>query len=99
MDKVCQKITKLESLTQFKDINFDSFNKEDKENIEKSLIDMMIQFKSTPIELGQGNLENLHNKVDGKWKWAFSTKRKMKETTLAQIMPNGRQIFCKFSID
>ena len=52
LDKVCQEITELASLIGFKDINLDSLSKEDQEKLERSMIDMMIQFKSTPIELG-----------------------------------------------
>lgn len=76
VDQVCEKMKELTNIEALKIINFDSLNKDDQENLEKSMIDMMIQVKSTPIELGEGIPKNLYNEVDAKQKWALSTEQK-----------------------
>lgn len=84
--QVCQNIRNSAGIVGFKQIKYDSLNKEDQENIEKYTIYLMIKFKYTPIELGKGNPRDLYNIFNAKKKWALSTKRKIRETTLAQIM-------------
>lgn len=83
IDQVCENFKKSVGIVGFKQIKYDSLNKEDQEKFEKAMIDMMEKFKYTPIELGKGIPKYLSNILDAKWKWALSTERKIRETTLA----------------
>lgn len=88
IDQVCENIRNLAGISWFKHIKYDSLDKANKENIEQEMLDMMKKFKHTPIGLGKGILEELYNKMDSKWEWELSTERQIKETTLAQTMPD-----------
>lgn len=89
IDQVCENITNSTGLMGFKHIHYDSLDKENQENFEKAMIDMMKKYKYMPIELGKGITKDLYNKLDAKWKWALSIERKIRETTLAQTMCNA----------
>ena len=77
---------------QFQFIKYEKMSKEDemKEDemkVEEVVIDMMIFFKYTPIKLGKSFHEELFNKIDNKLKHSLINKRQIRESTLAQIMP------------
>ena len=62
--------------------------KGDKEKLEIIVIYMMVNFKYTPIELGQEWSIELCNKIDKKWKWALTTKRQIREAKLGWVVPD-----------
>ena len=78
MDQVCKKIKDKTSLAGFKD---------DKEKFERDMLDTMIKFRYTPLELGNGP-EELYKWIHAKWKLELSIEKQIIETTLAQAMPN-----------
>lgn len=67
IDCVCEKIRDSGSIEGFKNIDYDSLNKDDQEKIEKVITDMVIKFRYTPLELGEDIPKDLYNKLDAKW--------------------------------
>ena len=51
--------------------------------VKQVVIDMMVNFKYSPIWLGKELLKESYNKIDGKWKWALTIERQMRVATLS----------------
>lgn len=88
VDQVCENIIECGNFIGLKDIIYDSLNNYDQVKLEEAMIDMMIKFRHTPLELGDGFPTRFYKQIDAKWKWALSTEKKIRETTLAQVMPD-----------
>ena len=67
----------------FKFIRFEKLNKDYNIKIEESIIEMIGNFKMTPLEIGNLILEELYNKIDERWKFFLMIERKIREATLA----------------
>ena len=52
VDQVCAKLIESKSIMGFKGIQYDSLNSDDQVKLECTMIDMMIKFRHTPLELG-----------------------------------------------
>ena len=58
----------------FYSIKYDKLGGEDMEKVEEEVIDMMVNFKYTPIELGKLTWEELYNEIDNKGKHSLTYK-------------------------
>lgn len=69
-------------------------SKEEKNKVDRLLLDMMENFKYKPVELDNMIPNELYGRVGTKWKYALTTEKKIREGTLAQFMPklNKKQI-------
>lgn len=75
IDKVCDNIINLAGILGFKHVKYDSLERIDKDKVEQVVLNMMIKFKYTLVELGKEIPEELYSKMDKKWKWVLFTKR------------------------
>lgn len=87
IDEVCDNLRNTVGLLGFHFIKYDKLSREDKVKVEEAVIDMMTNFKYISIEIGKRIPKELYNNIDNKWKNALKTERKIREATLAQIIP------------
>ena len=83
IDEVCKKNRGGVHLFGFHFINFYKLNKVDKNKVEETLIEMMENFKYTPLELGNMIPNERYKRIDEKWKFSLMRERKIREGTLA----------------
>lgn len=74
-------------------IKLDKLSKEDKKKFEQETLDMMKNFKYTPLKLGNMIPNERYNRVDGKLNFSLTTKRQIREGMLAQVMPKLKKNF------
>lgn len=86
IDEVCENIRNSVGLSGFHFIKYDALSNVDKKKVEEAMLDMMVTFKYTPIQLGKMILEDLYNKFYAKRKWAPVSERKVREDSLAQTI-------------
>ena len=55
--------------------------------VEESIYAMMETFKKTPIEIANSLGKELFDRVEQKWQYSLNIERQIRETTLAQVMP------------
>ena len=48
---------------------------------------MVATFKTTPIEIANSIPKILYDRVEQKWQFNLNNKKKIREATLAQVMP------------
>lgn len=49
---------------------------------------MMAEFKYTPLELDNTMPKELYEIIENKWHYCLKIEREIRESTLAQVMPN-----------
>lgn len=75
VDQVCEQLTESENILALKNLKYDSLSNEDQDKLEETLINMLIKFTHTTMEVENGIPMGLYSKVDAKRKWVL-TRRK-----------------------
>ena len=92
VDIICNDIIENADMSRLKDINFDELSSEEKNRIEESIYEMMAMFKLNPLELDNTMPKELHSLVENKWHYCLELERKIRESTLADIFPNLKNV-------
>ena len=58
----------------------------EKNKVEESIYVMMEIFKKIPIEIANSLPKSLYDRVEKRWQYSLTTKRNIRETTLARVM-------------
>lgn len=61
IDEVCENIRGSAGFSRFQFVKYDKLSKVDKEKVEKAVVDMMENFKYTPLELGNITPDELYD--------------------------------------
>lgn len=67
-------------------VEVDKLRKVEINKVEESVYKMMATFKNTPIELANSLPKSLYDRVEQRWQYNSTTKRNIRETTLARVM-------------
>ena len=75
-------------MKDLKNLDFNKFNKEDKNRIEEVVYEMMVEYKHTPLELDGSMPKELYKIVEDKWHFFLQTEKEIRESTLARLLPD-----------
>ena len=84
---LCENVRNNANLSGFSHIEFDNLGKIEKNQVEEVVYAMMATFKKDPLELDNSIPKILYERVEQKWHYCLNTKRTIRETSLAQVMP------------
>lgn len=87
IDKLCAKIRNGD-LNDLKNVNFNKLTKDKQNKIETSVYNMMVEYKHTPLEMDSSLPKELYKIVEEKWHFCLQTKKEIRESTLARMLPN-----------
>lgn len=87
LENLCENIKNNASLSSFSHVDFEKLGKVDKNQVEEALYAMMSKFKTTPLEFANSIPKSLYDIVEQKWHYCLNLERQIKETQLAQVMP------------
>ena len=87
LENICNNVRDNVDLTGLKNIEFVKIGKEEKNMLEESVYAMMEKFKNTPLGLDNTMPKELYTIVENKWHYCLKVENKIRETTLAQVMP------------
>ena len=79
---------KNENFTNLKSIDFNKLSREDQIKVEESVYSMMVEFKNTTLELDNTMPKELYEIIENKWHYCLKIEKKIRESTLAQVMPD-----------
>ena len=97
IDKLCENIRNAD-LNEFKTLDFDNLNKEEKNKIEESMYAMMVEYKNTPLELDSTMPNELYKIVENKWHFYLQMEREIREyLTKGKIIKANKRHNRKFS--
>ena len=88
LGQICEKLKESKSISELKDLQYDSLENDHQVKLEGAIIYMLIKFRNTPTKLGTGVPIGLYKRVDSKWKLELTTKKKIRKTTLEKVMPD-----------
>ena len=87
LDNLCENIRNNVNLSGFSHIEFDNLKNIKKNQVEEAIYAMMDTLKKTPLEIANSIPKSLYDRVEKKWHYCLNTKRKIREKSLAQVMP------------
>lgn len=87
LDNLCENIRNIVDLSGFSHIEFDNLGKIEKNQVKEAVYAMMAILKKTPLELANSVPKILYDRVEQKWHYCLDTEKQIRETTLAQVMP------------
>jgi hypothetical protein len=87
IDTMCENI-KNADFFDLKSIEFNNLSREEQNKIEDSVYTMMAEFKNTPLELDNTMPRELYEIIENKWHYCLKMEKEIRESTLAQVMPN-----------
>ena len=87
INKLCAKIRN-EDLKYLKNLDFNKLTKDEKNKIEESVYTMMAEYKHTPLELDGSMPKELYKIVEENWHFCLQTKKEIRESILARLLPN-----------
>ena len=87
IDKFFEKIRNVD-LNDLKTLDFNKLSREEKNKLEESIYSMMVEFKNSPLELDNTMPKELYEIVENKWHYFLKMEKKIRESTLAQVMHN-----------
>ena len=88
----------IEGLLGFHYIKYDKLETIDNKKLEEAVLDMLVNFKYTPLELETMILDELYSKVDAKWECTLMTKCQIIEATIAQVIPNLEKLHMSIAL-
>ena len=71
-----------------KSIEFNKLSREYQNKVEESMYAIMAEFKNTPLELDNTMSEELYEIIKNKWHYCLKMEKEIRESTLAQVMPD-----------
>ena len=86
LDNLCNNIKNNANLLRFTHVEFDKLGKLDMNEVEESIYKMMATFKTMDIEIYNSLPKSLFDQVEKKWQYSLTTKKQIKEPTLARVM-------------
>lgn len=87
LDNLCENVKNNADLSRFSHIDFDNLGKFEKNQVEEEIYTMMEIFKKAPLEITNSMPKSLYERVEQKWHCCLNVERKIRETSLAQVMP------------
>lgn len=87
LDNLCENIRNIVDLLGFSHIEFDNLGKIEKNQVKEVVYAMMAILKKTPLELANSIPKSLYDRVEQKWHYCLDIEKQIRETTLAQVMP------------
>lgn len=87
LENICDNVRDNADLTGLKNIEFGKLGRKDQNLIEESIYAMMSKFKKTPLQLDNTMPKELYTIVENKWHYCLNLEKKIRESTLAQVMP------------
>ena len=94
LDSLCEIIRNNVDLSSFTHFEFDNLGKIEKSKVEKAIYSMMTTFKKTPLEIANSIPKSLYDKFEQKLHYCLDTEKKIRETTLAEVMPKLSKTQC-----
>ena len=87
LENLCENSKSNANLSGLKHIDFDKLGKEEKNQVKEALYAMMSKFKNTPLEFSNSITKGLYDIVEQKWHHCLNLEKQIRESTLAQVMP------------
>ena len=92
LDNLCENVINNVDLSRFSHIDFENLGKVENNQVEMAIYAMMATFKKAPLEIANSIPKILYERVEQNWNYCLDTKRKIIETSLAQVMPKLRWV-------
>ena len=86
LDNLCENISNNANLSGFSHIDLDNLGKIEKNQVEEAIYSVMENFKKAPLEVANSMPKNLYERVEQKWHYCLNLERKIRETSLAQVI-------------
>ena len=86
LHNLCDNIKNNADFPGFTHVEFDKLGKVEMNKVEEFVYKMMTIFKTTPIELSNSLPKSLYDRVEQRWSYSLTTKRNIRENTLARVM-------------
>ena len=86
LENICDNVRDNADLTRLKKFDCGKLGREDHNMLEESVYSMIEKFKNNPLELDNTMPKELYTIVENKWHYCLNLEKKIRESTLAQVM-------------